>query len=155
MASNLAWIACPTCMDHCLRMLGSVWTPAALFANPQCLVPLFSQKPVMGAPSQSKRKSTATVLTPLVSYNSYCKSVLERSKVTHQCQGGGDVSCGGSGKWGIGGGDDDQRWSTETINHQLEHVGNQNDARAMQQRSLTTMCKHLPETQRPLAFSPF
>ena len=29
--------------------------------------------------------------------------------MTHQCQGGGDVSCGGSGKWGIGGGDDDQR----------------------------------------------
>ena len=31
--------------------------------------------------------------------------------MTHQCQGGGrgDVSGGGSVKWGIGGGDDNQR----------------------------------------------
>ena len=69
----------------------------------------------MGAPSQSKIKSTVTALTQLVSHNSYCKSVLERSKATHQCQGegggggGGDVSGGGSVKWGIGGGDDNQR----------------------------------------------
>ena len=29
--------------------------------------------------------------------------------MTHQCQGGSDVSGGGSGKWGIGGDDDHQR----------------------------------------------
>ena len=71
---NLAWIACPTCMnvhdipwecfDLCELLLQPLLpTPSALFHS--------SLKCLMCAPSQSKSKSTVTAPTPHVSHNSY------------------------------------------------------------------------------------